>query len=411
MYSLIIVYFKGKGNLNMAKHRLKLIVILLALLLVGTAMYIYFERFAPVTMEEKVQIDIWYVSDDAAWQKLPELVDEYNDGEGKESGVSVTLREFADEAALNAAISSKDDLPNIVVCKAEAAALLNSDGKLADIDEYFDSWRCSEFPEKYINAAKMDSKLVGIPVLSETDLLIVNTELFKDTESLKTYEQLCALSEEYYKRNDTSFYTIEDYADFFRLMVQRLGGDFDAVSPHDSDDEDCIHIYNDLLAFSALNRGFDVTDEVPAKSVIDGKLPCAIVSTASIAKYISEADGKIEFLLVPNPKDGDDSAIERITLLSVCKSNENEELASCLFIEWLTSADINTKLAKDSGYFSVSGENKAGETQLLKKLFNAMDDIVSDDDTVIYPPRLQYAENREEFNLNLATLMDGLRNK
>lgn len=395
----------------MAKHRLKFILILLALLLVVTAMYIYFQRFAPVTMDEKVQIDIWYVSDDAAWQKLPKLVDEYNDSEGKESGVSVTLRAFANEADLSAALSSEEDLPNIVVCKAETAALQNSEGKLADIDEYFDSWRCSEFPEKYIDAAKMNSKLVGVPVLSETDLLIVNTELFKDTESLETYEQLCALSEEYYKRNDTSFYTIEDYADFFRLMVQRLGGDFDGVSPHDSDDEDCIHIYNDLLAFSALNRGFDVPGSAAAKSVLDGELPCAIVSSASIAKYISEADDDVEFLPVPNPKDGDDSAIERITLLSVFKSNENEELASCLFIEWLTSADVNTKLAKDSGYFSVTGENKAGETQPLKKLFNAMDDIMSDDDTVIYSPRLQYAENREEFNLNLATLMDGLRNK
>ena len=63
----------------------------------------------------------------------------------------------------------------------------------------------------------MKGELVALPVLSETDVLMLNTKLYGDTDSLKTYERLCAVSDEYYQRNDSSFYTVEDYSDFFRL--------------------------------------------------------------------------------------------------------------------------------------------------------------------------------------------------
>lgn len=395
----------------MAKQRFKFILILLALLIVVSAVYIYFERFAPVTMDGNVRIDAWYVSDDAAWQNLEKFVNEYNEGEGKDAGVTVTLRAFKSETALNNALKSESELPNIVFCDSGTAAVLSTEEKLADIDGYFDSWRRAEFSDKFIDAATIDDELIGLPILGETDVLIVNTKLFKDVDSIETYEQLCALSEEYYKRNDKSFYTVEDYSDFFRLMVLRLGGDFDAVSPHDSDDEDCIHVYNDLLALSALNRGFDTPSQAPAKSVIDGEIACAVVSSSSIARYLDDDDHSIEFLPVPYLKDGDKQAIERLTLLSICASTEEQELASCLFAEWFTSSSVNERFAKGSGYLCADGDSAAGDSAPEKKLAEAVDDIVSDFDTVIYPPDAEYELNSIEFNLNLATLMDGLRNK
>lgn len=394
----------------MAKHRFKFILILLALLLLLTCLYIYFDRFAPVTMAEKTRIEVWYVSEDAAWQSLDDIVRDYNEGEGKEVGVTVSLKAFSNEAALNSALKS-DDLPDIVFCNADTAATLGKDDKLARIDDYFDAWRLSEISSEYIDAATVKNKLVGIPFAAETDIMIVNTDLFSDTDSINTYEQLCAVSEEYYKRNDKSFYTVEDYSDFFRLMVLSLGGEFDGISPHDSKDEDCIHIYNDLLALSALNRGFDTPKDSPAKSVIEGEIPCAIVSSASVSAYLSDADGDIEFFPVPYMKDGEKAAVLRLTLLSICASNEEQELAACLFAEWLISSDEGSGIGKTCGSISVSGDDPTTSGKLEKKLCDAVDKAISSGETVIFPPDAEFAENSKEFDLNLATLMDGLRNK
>ncbi len=395
----------------MAKLRLKFILLLLALLIIGSGVYIYLERFAPVTMDEKTEISVWYVNDGIAMQRLNELVEDYNSAEGKKTGVTVTLTEFRSIEALRTALDSGEDMPEAVLCDTETAALLYSEGKLANINGYFDKWRLSEFPEKYTDAVKQKGKLVGLPILTETDVMLVNTKLFPDADSLNTYEQLCAVSEEYYKRNGSSFYTLESYTEFFRLAVLRLGGTFDGATPHESDDEDCIHIYNDLLAPSALNRGFDLSTGSAAQSVVDGEIPCAIVSSSSAADSIDGAgDASVKIMPVPYMKDGEATAVERLTLLCICDGNKNQRLASCLFAQWLTSPEINTKLASGSGYFAVTGDSVAGESKLHKQLFDLMEETI-EGETVIYPPDAEYAAAAAEFELNLATLMDGLRNK
>lgn len=395
----------------MIKQRFKLILIILLLLVVGSAVYIYFDRFAPVRLEQEEQITVWYVDDGVAMQRMDELVAEYNKGDGKDSGVTVVLRSFADDAALSAALSSATKLPNVVLCSADTAAMLNAEDRLYGLDGYFDRWKLSDCPDNYLEGAQVSGKLIGLPILSEADVLLLNTELFDDAKSLSTYERLCAISDEYYQRNDKSFYTVEDYSDFFRLQVLRLGGDFDGVNPHDSDDDNCIYIYNELLATSALNRGFDLPEKNTAKSVADGEIACAVLSSASITEELSgDAEG-LEILPVPHMKDGGSECVERLTMLCVLKSDENEELASCLFAEWFASEDVNTRLAEGSGCLATFGESTAGSDKTAQKLLAVLDDMLDEYDSVIYPPDAKYAENSMEFDLNLATLMDGLRNK
>lgn len=394
----------------MAKLRLKFILLLLALLVIGGGVYIYFDRFAPVTMDEKVSVDIWYVDGGVAWDTLEDIIEEYNKWEGADTGITVTLRAFETEAELQEALSSDGDMPNMVFCETGMAAMLSEADMLAGIDDYFDAWRLSEFPEKYVSGAKVGGYLLGLPVLSETDIMLLNTDMFADVDSLGTYERVCAVSEEYYKRNGSSFYTLEDYSDFFRLMILRLGGEFDGVSPHDSDDDDCRYLYNEFLAPSALNRGFDLSVGDAAQSVANGDIPCAVVSSASAAEVLDGNDN-IELLPVPSVKKGNDTAVERLTLLCILKGSENEELASCLFAEWFSSEEINTRFAKGSGCLAISGESTAGKGKNQAALYELLDELTSNDDTVIYPPDAVYEENRIEFNLNLATLMDGLRNK
>lgn len=395
----------------MIKQRLKLILILLAVLIVGSAVYLYFDRLAPVRLDKEEQITVWYVDDGTAMQRLSELAEEYNKGEGKDSGVSVVLRSFSDEAALQAAISSGTNLPNVILCGSDTASLLNDGDKLYKLGDYFDKWKLSGCPDAYIEGAEVKGELVALPVLSETDVLMLNTKLYGDTDSLKTYERLCAVSDEYYQRNGSSFYTVEDYSDFFRLQIMRLGGEFDGVNPHDSDDKNCIYIYNNLLATSALERGFDLPGKTPAKSVADGEIPCAVLSSASVTECVQGSADDIEFLPVPYMKDGSRECVERLTLLCILKDDDNRQLASCLFAEWFTSKDINTRFAEGSGCLATFGESKAGDDETAAKLLSTVTELLDGDGSVIYSLDAEYAANSIEFNLNLATLMDGLRNK
>lgn len=397
----------------MSKIKYNLGIIFAIMLVVAGGIYIYFAHYAPLKPEHDTVISVWYVNDDALWQRFSRTVNEYNSDEGDEYGITVKTKAFASQAEMYDKIcnliENGGELPNLTICDTDFAAYMDSQGVLTSLDSYIRGWEISAINSDMVKAATADGRLTSVPIASETNVFMVNTDMFSDADAMSTFEKLCSTANEYYGRTGNSFFTITDYSLFFRTAAAQLGDDFDAVSPHDSNNKNSKYIYK-LLAESAYNRGFGAVGADAAKQVADGKLACAIASSADVMKYAEYIDSdSVEFMEYPCMKDGESVYVEKVTSAAISKSDEDSERASALFIKWLVSEKVNSRFIGDSGYTQAIGViSNESYNEIYAKLADAVLELKNNGEICTYPASTDYSENSRNFDNVMNAIMGSL---
>ncbi|MDO4566749.1 MAG: extracellular solute-binding protein [Oscillospiraceae bacterium] len=399
----------------MKRRKNKLFIILALLLAAGAAIYIYLTRPTDIQLENDVQISIWYADDDVLWSRLDGYVEEYNSTEGAQRGISVALRAFGNSEALEEAISEAVDtgggLPNIAVCDVNIAATLYEAQTLADVDGYFGALETANFGSDFIAASSVDGRLIAVPVAADTDVFMINTQMYSGDIPFESFEQLCEAAKQYYAETGTSFFTMSDYSEFFLTAMLQLGDEFDAESPHDTSNENCKYIYN-LLAETAYDRGFTTAQENPVAIFARGEIPAAIASSADVMAWADELDAdSMVFAEYPCMEDGRKSYAQRVTGLTISAASTDEEYASVLFIKWFTSVENNSDFVSGSGYLPASGvlDAQAQGSRLYEKLTAAMAEAKSSARIWTRPADAEYAEKSRVFDGVLQSVMDSLK--
>lgn len=397
----------------MSKIKYNLGLIIAALLVIAGVLYIYFAHYAPYRPPEPQTLSVWYVDDDAMWDGFAELCAEYNEEDGGKYGIGVQPKAFNTADALydevSELIESGGELPDMIACDTDFAAWLDEKAVLADIDEYFGDWETSKYDEYMTRASRAGENLVAVPIAAETNVFIVNTDKFSDISAVSNFEKLCSVSSEYYSRNFAGFFTISDYSLFFRNAMAQLGDDFDAVSPHDTKSENCKYIYKQL-AETAYDRGFTPSDNAAVYKVAEGKLPCAIVSSADIMKYAGRLEGdNISFAPFPYMKDGKPVYTEKVTGMAMLASDSTRERSAAMFINWFASSSVNSRFVGDSGYIAAVGTEASGsDSEVYVKLMQAVKALKEAGSRVTYEARAEYSENSRNFDNVLRTIMNSL---
>lgn len=397
----------------MSKIKYNLGLVIIALIILAGAIYIYFAHYAPFRPNEPVELSVWYVKDDAMWDGFTELCSEYNKTDGEKYGISVVPKAFYTDVELYEkvcqVIENEGKLPDMIVCDTDFSAYLEKNKVLADMDKYFGEWETSKC-DKYMTAAACDEDgLVAVPIASETNVFIVNTELFSDSSAISNFEKLCSVSSEYYSRHSEGFFTISDYSLFFRSTMAQLDDEFDAVSPHDTNNANCKYIYK-LLAETAYDRGFAASDNAAAFKVAEGKLPCAIVSSADIMKYADRLDvDNISIGALPYMKDGEPVYVEKVTGVSILSSDSTRERSAAMFLKWFSSAKINSRFVDDSGYIAAIGTAaSSSESLVYEKLRQTVRSVMTDGERITYGASAEYSENSRNFDNVLRAIMSSL---
>ena len=397
----------------MSKIKYNLGLIIAALLVIAGVLYIYFAHYAPYRPPEPQTLSVWYVDDDAMWDGFAELCAEYNEEDGGKYGIGVEPRAFNTADALydevSELIESGGELPDMIACDTDFAAWLDEKAVLADMDEYFGDWETSKYDEYMTQASRAEEDLVAVPIAAETNVFIVNTDMFSDISAVSNFEKLCSVSSEYYSRNFAGFFTISDYSLFFRNAMAQLGDDFDAVSPHDTKSENCKYIYKQL-AETAYDRGFTFSDNAAVYKAAEGKLPCAIVSSADIMKYADRLEGdNISFAPFPYLKDGKPVYIEKVTGMAILASDSTRERSAAMFIKWFASSNVNSRFVGDSGYIAAVGTEASGsDSEVYVKLMQAVKALKEAGSRVTYEASAEYSENSRNFDNVLRTIMNSL---
>lgn len=397
----------------MSKIKYSLGIFLAVVLVIAGAVYIYFTHYAPLRPDADTEVTVWYVSSDRMWQSFAGLADSYSKGEGAKYGITVRTKAFDSQTELykqlDKAIDEGGSLPDMVVCDTDYAAYMSKSGVLADLSTYFGNWEASSFNNEMTEAASVDGGLVAVPIAAQTDVFMINTKLFSDFSAISNFEKLCSVADEYYSRNGGSFFTITDYSLFFRTAAAQLKDDFDAVSPHETSNKNCKYIYN-LLAQTAYSRGFGDGCVDAAKQVGEGKLPCAIVSSAEVMKYAYAIDADtVNFAAYPCMKDGEPAYVEKVTGITMTASSSNSERASALFIRWFTSTENNSAFVGDSGYIPAAGAAvSVSDYAIYSELQTAMAERRNNSERYTFEASAEYSVNSRSFDEILNTIMDSL---
>lgn len=397
----------------MSKIKYILGIFLAVVFVIAGAVYIYFTHYAPLRPDADTEVTVWYVSSDRMWQSFAGLADSYSKGEGAKYGITVRTKAFDSQTELykqlDKAIDEGGSLPDMVVCDTDYAAYMAKSGVLADLSTYFGNWEASSFNKEMTEAASVDGGLVAVPIAAQTDVFMINTKLFSDFSAISNFEKLCSVADEYYSRNGGSFFTITDYSLFFRTAAAQLKDDFDAASPHETSNKNCKYIYN-LLAQTAYSRGFGDGGEDAAKQVGEGKLPCAIVSSAEVMKYAYAIDADtVDFAAYPCMKDGEPAYVEKVTGITMTASDTNSERASALFIRWFTSTENNSAFVGDSGYIPAAGAAvSVSDYAIYSELQTAMAERRNNSERYTFKASAEYSVNSRSFDEILNTIMDSL---
>lgn len=379
-----------------------------AIILILVGLYFFIKNNRSYKPETEITLSTWYVNDDNLWSGFEEGCKDFNENDGEKLGIKISPRAFESAQQMQDTVEAGEEKPDIIICDTDYAAYLKGEGKLADINALFENYSKNDFNADMLAAATMGDDLLGLPIASEAQVFIVNKAKFADTDSLRTFEQLCSCADEYYGRNQKSFFTISNYSLFFRDALAQLGEKFDGVSPHDTQSENCKHVYR-LLAQTAYNRGFRASGGNAVEMLANGDVAAAIVSSAELMPYADKFEGKnFEFLGYPRLKDGKSAFTQRVICATIFDSDAEHEKSAAEFLRRFVSVKNNQDFVGTSGYLPAIGTHETEGSKFYSALMSAVDDEKKAGTAADITPNSQYSQNVKRFNEFLDTIMESL---
>lgn len=399
----------------MSKMKYKIALAAAAVLLFGGVIYIYFAHYAPFKPDEAQTLSVWYVNDDAMWSGFNAMCGEYNETNGADCGITISAKAFDTQAQLYesvcSALENGGELPDILACDTDFAAYLDDEGRLADMDKYFGSWETSGYDKSMTTAAKGPKGLSSIPIAAETNVFIVNTDMFADYEAISSFEKLCSVARWSIINALPRAFSRYRITRCFSVMPLRSSEErFDGVSPHDTDSDNCKYIYK-ILAETAYDRGFTSSGGEAARKLADSEIAAAVVSSADLMQYADKlSGGEFEFVSFPYMKDGKPAYTQKVTGMTILASDKTHEKSAVMFLRWFTSQRRKTAASSaDSGYLAAIGkESSSSGFALYDKLMDAVETMRKKGDSTTRAASAEYSVNSRNFDSVLNTIMNSL---
>lgn len=335
-------------------------------------------------------VKVWHYYNGAQQRAFDELVEEFNNTEGKEKGVFVeatsqgTINDL--EQNLLAAIhkdAGAEEIPDIFAAYADTAYEVDQLGYAADLTSYFSEEELECFVGDYLEEGYLNSDTLNIlPVAKSVELLMLNQtdwELFaEDTgarkEDLETMEGICRVAEQYYQWTDAktdkpndgkAFFGRDSMANYMIIGYRQLAGE---VFARENDktvlhfDKDAVKKLWDCYYIPYIKGYFTSKGRFRSDDIKTGDIICYIASSSSATYFPGEVilndeesyPIEMEVMACPRFEDGDAFAVQQGAGMVVAKSDEKSELASATFLKWLTQDEQNIRFSIESGYMPVT---------------------------------------------------------
>jgi multiple sugar transport system substrate-binding protein/sn-glycerol 3-phosphate transport system substrate-binding protein len=332
---------------------------------------------------EGVTVQFWHVYSDEPGEGLQKLVDEFN--ENNEYGITVEALNQGDygdiEDKINAGIQS-GDLPDVVMAYTNALADWYSVDSVVDLTSYIEDaeYGLTEeqlndlYPHLRAAGTTPEGAWIAYPMTQSANVLVYNftwaQELGYDSPpqtSAELEEQVCTaadynatLGPDYAGTGGLVYYPS---ATNWLHFLYAFGGDElnEDKTAYDFNTPEAVAASTYILDLKAKGCVWQ-TESYPNPEQAQRKALITMSSTAGLPYYEAafEEEGNDDewgFIAAPGP-DGQKAVDAFQQMLGVIPSTEDEQMASWLFIKWLTSPEIQARWIRISGYYGTQASTE-----------------------------------------------------
>jgi len=337
---------------------------------------------APDVAEGTV-VQFWHVYSDEPGEGLQALVDEFN--ETNEYGITVEALNqgsYSDiEDKVNAGIQS-GDLPDVVMAYTNALADWYSVGSVVDLNTYIgdadhgltDAELADLYPHLKDAGSAPDGAWIAYPMTQSANVLVLNYTWAEElsygvpTTSAELKELVCAAADQnteiggdFAGTGGLVYYP--SATNWLHFLYAFGGNELNADgTAYDFTSQAAIDASMFILDLKE-NGCVWQTESYPNPEQAQRKAIITMSSTAGAPYYAAafEDEGNDDewgWIAAAGP-DGTLAVDAFQQMLGVIPSTEDEELASWMFIKWLTSPEIQERWVKISGYYGTQISTEA----------------------------------------------------
>ena len=202
--------------------------------------------------ENPVTLTVWHYYNGVHQAAFDKLVEEFNSTVGKDLGIyveetskgSVSDLESSIQDAVNAEVGA-EDIPDVFSTYTDSAYVLQKDGVLTDLTQYFTQEELDQYVDAYVQEGEFagDGGLYVFPVAKSTEITMMNKtdwekfarETDVSLDDLSTMQGIIKVAEQYYEWTDAqtpdipddgkSFYGRDSMSNYFLIGMKQLGMD------------------------------------------------------------------------------------------------------------------------------------------------------------------------------------------
>ena len=341
---------------------------------------------APVTLT------FWHAMGGVNGKELQKLVDQFNSGEGKKDKITVkTVYQgaYADmmQKFKTAEQSHKDQiLPDLVTIPSDSTGYIKDIKQTVWAKDLFakdKNLNSKDFLPNSIAQFSFKNEAIGIPFACSTILMYYNKTAFQEAgldpnQPPKTIEELGKDAAKLYKTDGSKVvrYGFELESGWYQLtswigMQSSNGNDYSFIGDNQSgragtmtkatfDKDGTMKKFLEAYVPAMKNSNSKYTGSSDQSDFIAGTNAIYISSSAAINGIASGVGKKFEwgtaFLPKVNASDKGGAAPGGSALYVMNRGDNNAVNASCKFIEYLTSPEVQYDWSKNTGYFPINSK-------------------------------------------------------
>ena len=399
---------------------------------------------------QEIVLNVWNYYSGAQQESFQALVDEFNQGRGKELKITINVSSEGSISDLEADVIDAAEkkvgareVPDIFAAYADTAMNIDEHGIIQDISSYFTKEETEEYVDSYLEEGNLgrEGEIKIFPVAKATEIFMLNqTDWDKfseatgaDIQDLRTIEGVTKTAEKYYQWTDSltpeeddgkAFFGRDAMANYMFIGARQFGVEIISV---DDDGKMILSLPKDVARklwdnyyVTYIKGYFSAVGKFRSDDVRTGNVICFVGSSASASFFPKEVILSDEesypiessVLEAPRFEDGEPFAVQQGAGMVVTKGSDRKVEACVEFLKWFTEPEQNIRFCLASGYLPVKKEandmdrimEETEVTESVKKTLEAAVSTVNGNTLYTSPVTRNAGSVRELMNYSMSDL-------